>query len=234
MKVISKLIQDHLNEIGEPQKARWLEGYVKHDVHSKGVPLAKIRSSVREMEKEYALSEYDFSKQSILLNDLMSQIYTEDKMFVILYLQEFWNEKYHAEKLKLIESWLDAALITDWNVCDWLCLKVLTPILRQAPKLTIETLTAWNQADFLWKARASLVPFTQIKPITKYKTTIENFASKLIQRPERFCKTAVGWVLREYSKFDALFVTQFLASHHTWITPEVKRNATKYIDKVKV
>ncbi|HHJ50839.1 MAG TPA: DNA alkylation repair protein, partial [Phaeodactylibacter sp.] len=48
---------------------------------------------------------------------------------------------------------------------------------------------------------------------------------------ERFCKTAVGWVLREYSKVDEEFVLKFLSDFERWTTKEVVRNATKYIKR---
>ena len=231
MKLSSKLVQERLTELGEPRKARWLENYIKHDVRSRGVPMAKIRNLVRTIEKEYGVAGWKFTEQCTFLTDLMSQVYTEDKIFVVLYLQMFWNGQYHAEKLELIGRWFDAAWISDWNVCDWLCLKVLTPILHQKPELTIEVLKVWNRSKTIWKARASLVPFAQFKPIIRYKSIIEAFSINLIQRPDRFCKTAVGWVLREYSKFDSSFVTQFLEDYQVWTTSEVIRNATKYIRK---
>lgn len=62
-----------------------------------------------------------------------------------------------------------------------------------------------------------------------HSVTIHQFSSTLIKRHERFSKTAVGWVLREYSKYDIEFVTGFLESHKNWTTGEVIRNATKYI-----
>jgi 3-methyladenine DNA glycosylase AlkD len=57
---------------------------------------------------------------------------------------------------------------------------------------------------------------------------IKLFADVLIRRKERFAKTAVGWVLREYSKKDAEFVLTFLSKHVKYTTSEVKRNALKY------
>jgi 3-methyladenine DNA glycosylase AlkD len=57
---------------------------------------------------------------------------------------------------------------------------------------------------------------------------IERSADILIRRPERFAKTAVGWVLREYSKTDEEFVLNFLSRHVKYTTSEVKRNALKY------
>jgi 3-methyladenine DNA glycosylase AlkD len=124
-------------------------------------------------------------------------------------------------------------MVIDWNVCDWLCVRILTPLLDKEPELVVSVLSEWNKSPNLWKARASLVPFAQSKSIAKHNKTILQFSSELIKRQERFCKTAVGWVLREYSKSDTKFVAEFLEQFKDWITKEVIKNATKYIVQKK-
>ena len=87
----------------------------------------------------------------------------------------------------------------------------------------------WNRSQNIWKARASLVPFAQCKNIKTHTEIIQQFSIELIKRQQRFCKTAVGWVLREYSKVDTNFVLNFLEQYSEWATKEVIKNATKYI-----
>jgi len=231
MKKISKKIQDRITSIGKPEKAKWLENYVKHNVKSKGVGIPEIRTIIVEVNEEDKLTERAVPEQVELLNDLMSQDYTEDKLAAILYLQLFWRGKYERETIDLISSWFDNRFIADWNVCDWLCVRILTPMLDDWTKRTLAALKKWNKSNNLWKARASLVPFAQCKTIAQHEAVIEKFSAELIKRDERFCKTAVGWVLREYSKVDEEFVLKFLSDFERWTTKEVVRNATKYIKR---
>lgn len=228
MRAISKNIQDKIASIGKPEKAKWLENYVKHDIKSKGVGIPEIRQIIKEVNKEYKLTERESSEQIELLNDLMSQEYTEDKLSAILYLQIFWKNINERQILDLISKWFDKNLITDWNVCDWLCVRIITPILDNWTEQTLTELRKWNNDKNLWKARASLVPFAQCKTIDQHENIIKEFSIGLIKRDERFCKTSVGWVMREYSKIDKNFVKTFLADYENWTTKEVVRNATKY------
>jgi hypothetical protein len=69
---------------------------------------------------------------------------------------------------------------------------------------------------------------TQSKFIESHTKTINLFSEELIKRPERFCKTAVAWVMIEYSKVDNKLVTDFLEKNKEWTTREVIKNATKY------
>lgn len=231
MKEISKYIQDRLTLIGNHEKAKWLENYIKHDIKSKGVGIPEIRQIIKEVNKEYKLTEKQIPEQIELLNELMLQEYTEDKLSAILYLQLFWKNKNEKQTFELISKWFDNEWITDWNVCDWLCVRILTPLVDNWTNPTIKELKKWNKDKNQWKARASLVPLAQCKSIAQHEKIIRDFSIVLIKRDERFCKTSVGWVLREYSKIDQGFVTTFLSDYEKWTTKEVIRNAAKYIKK---
>ena len=89
-------------------------------------------------------------------------------------------------------------------------------------------LKCWSWDNYLWKARSSLISFAQCRHIEAHATVIERSADILIRRPERFAKTAVGWVLREYSRTNEEFVLDFISRHVKYTTSEVKRNALKY------
>ena len=228
MNPISEHIKNQLILKADIKKASWLENYVKHQIKSRGVGIPEIRQILLEANKAYLISDSSVSSQVAFLDDLMISEYTEDKLSAILFIQLFWKNNLNAQKLELIAEWFDKNLIFDWNVCDWLCVRILAPMVDEDPDMIINVLKRWNGSDNLWKARASLVPFTSCKSIKEYIEHIEALSQTLIMRDERFCKTAVGWVLREVSKFDLDFVLNFLAENEMWVTPEVKKNALKY------
>jgi 3-methyladenine DNA glycosylase AlkD len=210
-------------------KALWLENYVKHDIKSFGVGIPEIREIIKKFEKDTQLCKSTTKIQVEFLNDLMKNEYTEAKLAAILFVQLYWKTNKAEELLKIATNWFDNEWITDWNVCDWLCVRLLTPTLDKETELAVSVFKDWNKSQNLWKARASLVPFAQSKNIEKHSEIIQQFSTELIKREERFCKTAVGWVLREYSKIDTKFVKDFLEQFSDWTTKEVIKNATKYI-----
>jgi 3-methyladenine DNA glycosylase AlkD len=128
----------------------------------------------------------------------------------------------------LVEDWFIDRYIYDWNTTDWLSVKVLAPLVDSGDQEVLWKLNRWSREPNLWQARASLVPFTRSKYITDHAEQIRRSADLLIRRKERFAKTAVGWVLREYSRHDLEFVLDFLNRHVKYTTGEVKRNALKY------
>lgn len=228
MNPISEQIQIQLGLKADEKKAKWLENYVKHQINSRGVGIPEIRQILLEANKTHMISDFAVSDQIEFLNDLMKSDYTEDKLSAILFIQLFWKSNLNTNKLMLISDWFDKGFINDWNVCDWLCVRILAPMVDTDPEMVIVELKKWNINENLWKARASLVPFTTCKSISQYIDLIEKLSQTLIMRDERFCKTAVGWVLREVSKFDLDFVMHFLEVNKEWVTVEVKKNALKY------
>jgi 3-methyladenine DNA glycosylase AlkD len=225
----AKQIIESIQANQNADKARWLENYVKHDIKSFGVGIPEIREIIIQFEKDTALNISSTQVQIEFLNELMRNDHCEPKLSAILFVQLYWKSMNAADILKLSSSWFDNKWITDWNVCDWLCVRLLTPLLDKEPELAVSILREWNKSQNPWKARASLVSFAQSKKIERHTETILQFSAELIKRHERFCKTAVGWVLREYSKIDDTFVTGFLEKYSDWTTKEVIKNATKYI-----
>lgn len=215
--------------MGDEKKARWLENYVKHNIQSRGVGIPQIRELVQQTAHEYALPAQPVDVQKDFLDDLMRQPFTEDKLAAVLYLQLYGQRIPADRQLGWITYWLDQGRISDWNVCDWLCVRVLSPMVDVLLPEILPVLESWNSHPYLWTARASLVPFAQCTSIADHGAVISSFSSVLIRREERFCKTSVGWVMREFSRHDPDFVLRFLKDHEAWTTPEVVRNAKKYM-----
>ena len=212
-----------------PQKADWWNSYMKGEIQFVGISIPEIRNLLKETNRIEGLDQLPMNQQVSLVNGLMRSELGEHKLAAILYIQLFWlGKQKNSFLLSLISDWFTDRNIHDWNTTDWLCVKVLAPIVDSGDKEVIWILKRWNRDPYLWKARASLVPFAKAKTIGKHSKTIERFSDILIRREERFAKTAVGWVMREYSKLDEAFVLDFFSRHVKHTTWEVKRNALKY------
>lgn len=221
-------VKESLQSKSDLKKAQWLENYVKHNIRSLGVGIPDIRHIIKEQENIFSLRNESLTHQFKILTGLMAGDYAEEKLAAIIYLQLYFKSGSESEVLGLVSSWFDQNYIYDWNVCDWLCVRVLTPFINSASAKSIPEFKKWNSSENLWKARASLVPFAPLKNITEYADEIYAFSAALITRKERFCKTAVGWVMREVSRYDKSYVSRFLSEFSEHTTPEVVKNATKY------
>ena len=232
MNQLAETFVQELQERSEPQKADWWNRYMKGEIRFVGAGIPEIRKLLLEMNKSQELDQLPLNRQVGLVNGLMRSALAEHKLAAILYVQLFWLGKYkNTFLLGIISDWFDDRYIYDWNTTDWLCVKVLAPMVDSGDEKVLWVLKQWNRNPYLWKARASLVPFAASRKIQEHGKIVERFSDFLIRREERFAKTAVGWVMREYSKNDEALVLDFLSRHVKHTTWEVKRNALKYYRK---
>ncbi len=229
MKQVRIEISEELRRGRCQEKAAWWNNYMKGEIPFLGVGTPEIRKLFLDRDRESAFENLSMNKQVALVNGLMRGDYAEEKLAAILYVQLFWMDKMTSSFLmNLVSDWFDDRYIHDWNTTDWLCVRILTPLVDSGEEEVIWRLKRWNRDPYIWKARASLVPFARASTITEHSKEIERFADTLIRRDERFAKTAVGWVMREYSKHDHEYVLDFLSKHVKYTSSEVKRNALKY------
>ncbi|MEN8228677.1 MAG: DNA alkylation repair protein [Bacteroidota bacterium] len=222
-------IVEELKQTGRSVKADWWNRYLKGTIPFIGAGIPEIRKILLERNRTEGLDQLPMNRQVGMVNRLIKGRFAEEKLAAILYIQLFWlGKQKNSFLLSLISDWFDERYIFDWNTTDWLCVKVLTPMVDSQDPQVIWILKQWNRNSYLWKARASLVPFAQARTIQDHAVEIQKFSDILIRREERFAKTAVGWVMREYSKHDEEFVLAFLSKHVKYTPSEVKRNALKY------
>ncbi len=227
---LREALQSHAN----PDAKAWWENYVKGSAPFMGVKMPAIRRTLHQWHQQHVAVALTMPAQLDLAFSLFDELYTEEKLAGTLFLQEILMPAGVVQCNKDVRRF--AALfaegkIYDWNVCDWFCVKVLGPLIREEGMDCARTIAAWRDAENLWQARASLVPFTKVAEVRAYDLLVETSCKALIRREERFAKTAVGWVLRDISKHDDAFVRRVIEANLGYFSAESLRNATKYFPK---
>ena len=225
-------IVDALQRKASSEKAQWWNDYLKGEIPFMGIGTPDIRKLFLDRNRVSAYEDLTMNRQVALVNGLMRGSYAEEKLAAILFVQLFWlGNQRNSFLINLVSDWFEDRLVFDWNTCDWLSVRILSPLIDSGEEEVIWKLKGWNRDSYLWKARASLVPFARANSIASHGKSIYRFSDILIRRKERFAKTAVGWVMREYSRHDPEFVLDFISRHAKYTTAEVKRNALKYYRK---
>lgn len=112
-------------------------------------------------------------------------------------------------------------------------LKSMKKFIKNNRKECAKAIASSKDADYLWQARSSVVSFVNLAAESSYYPYINDSCAVLIDREERFSKTAVGWVLRDISKHDEQFVISFVDNHLKSFSKESLSNALKYFEKGK-
>jgi 3-methyladenine DNA glycosylase AlkD len=211
---------------------QWWEKYMKGQIPFRGVGIPRNRELLSEWRKSNGIDKWPLEDQLELALTFFREPIAEDKLAGILFIQDFLYNKFPWEMLlDRYEEVYEEKLIFDWNICDWFCVRVLGATIRENGDPCAMAIAKWKDADYLWKARSSVVPFVNLASEPRYYHYIHDACAVLIDREERFSKTAVGWVLRDISKHDEKFVIAFVNKHLKSFSSESLGNALKYFGK---
>ena len=192
----------------------------------------KNRDLLAEWLKQHEIDKWSFEDQLELALAFFKEPFAEDKLAGVLFIQNYLLNELPWELLfQKCEETYKQELIFDWNICDWFCVRVLGAMIKKNGKQCAKAIASWKDAEYLWQARSSVVPFVNVASEATYYSYIDEACAVLIDRKERFAKTAVGWVLRDISKHDEGFVVSFVDNHLKSFSKESLNNALKYFDK---
>jgi len=164
---------------------------------------------------------------------LLRRPVAEDKLAGILIFQELllpaevtdWRSD-----LAALELVFDEGHIWDWNTCDWLCVRVLGPLVDRNGEPCARVIASWTDAPGLWRRRAGVVAFVNLA--ARGDDFFEGFVDLLLDAgaantrdPKRFSQTSVGWVLRELSDAEPARVFEFVDGHREQMSKEAIRMA---------
>lgn len=215
---------------GIPAKKEWWERYLKHEIEFWGVPTAEIRSIVATWAGALEPTPADLRNAAW---ELLRGPVAEEKLAALLILQEHvlpLDELDPDRDLPEISTIFDEGAIWEWNTTDWLCVRVLGPLVRTRGGAAGRSIVRWTDAPGLWRRRAAIVAFVDLLPhpdVFPGMTDLVLDACRAnVRDGERFSQTGVGWVLRELSRRSPTTVFDFVAEHRGAMSTESLRMAT--------
>lgn len=225
-------LQRRLQRRARPETRAWWESYVKDGAPFRGVAMADIRQELRGWLAVVGPETLPAAGWVDVALDLLRRRHTEDKLAGVLLLAETLaplGALQPRRDLPRFAALLDEGALADWNVVDWFAVKVLGPRIAADPGGWADGAAGWRAAPGLWRARASLVPFTAVADDPAHAGRIAAGCAALIVRPERFAKTAVGWTVREVSRRDPGRACGLIEAHLEHFSAEALRNAVKHL-----
>ncbi len=122
------------------------------------------------------------------------------------------------EKLILDRSW--------WDTVDILAANLVGPYLKTYPAELSKWIDRWDRSDNFWLNRSALIFQLRYKEETDADLLfylIENHS----RNKEFFIRKAIGWSLRELSKYKPERVREFLGTHE--LSGLSRKEATRYL-----
>jgi len=136
-----------------------------------------------------------------------------------------YKKEYVKEDILLFEH-----IITNhswWDTVDFIAAKILGAYFKSFPENRVEQTTKWlKQKNEMWLHRSALLFQLKYKDETDTKL-LSYFIENLSSSKEFFIQKAIGWVLREYSKTNPEWVSNYVAK--TTLAPLSKKEALRLI-----
>jgi 3-methyladenine DNA glycosylase AlkD len=182
------------------------------------------RKMIYNKWKETLPKDLSFEKRWELIFLLWEQEEREFQYVAVDWLNS-WNKKLiqkdDLKNLQLIiqsKSW--------WDTVDLLASNFLSSFIIKFPDLTIEIIENWSDTTDFWLHRSTLI--FQLK--YKQKTDLDLLSqqiSKFKSNKEFFIQKAIGWSLREVSKWNPKWVKNEVEKQQ--LIGLAKREASKYL-----
>ena len=115
-----------------------------------------------------------------------------------------------------------------WDTVDILAAKLVGSFFMKYPDLQAEYIKKWMKTDNFWLHRTCLLFQLKYKEHTNTDLLTKTILS-LSMSKEFFIQKAIGWILREYSKTNSIWVENFVEQND--LSNLSKREALKWLKK---
>ena len=226
MQLIEEL-ESELRAVGDTERAIGAKAYLKSDLEFIGVAAKPLRVVARA----FLADHFEIERKDLveLVLALWQRPVFELKAVAVALLERR-PDALVAGDLELVEDLLRRS--NTWALVDWLCTKVVAPLLEREPEKTKAVLKRWSQDEDFWIRRTSML--AQLPALRDGAGDFElfsSFASQMVGEREFFIRKAIGWVLRDVSRKRPDLTFGFLMEHATQVSGLTMREGSKYLSE---
>jgi 3-methyladenine DNA glycosylase AlkD len=223
IKEVQEIIDVYRAYINE-ERAKRMSAYMKNLFPFAGIPSPLRKSLSKEFLKHKFTDEAEIRSAVKQLWDLPEREFQYLAIELMSRKKKYWTEEWLGliENLILSKSW--------WDTVDGLAASIAGIYFLKFPGKKKQSINQWIASENMWLNRTAII--FQLK----YKKDVDqHLLTESILRHnnsgEFFHQKAIGWALRQYSKFNPEWVARFLKEHQ--LKPLSIREASKYLGTSK-
>lgn len=200
--------------------AKYMKAYMKDNFEYLGIktPLRK------ELEKEFLKEK---SKEALIDKELVRELWrNEYREFQYVALDYLVKQKKKLQKEDI--TFIRELIVTKpwWDTIDLIASHLVGEICKKYPELIYEYILNWSTDENMWIRRTAILYQLKYKQDTD-RNILEKVIKDNIEDEEFFIRKAIGWVLREYSKTNKDWVSEFVANNR--LSKLSEKEASKYL-----
>ena len=199
-----------------------MENYMKNNFSFLGIKTEERRAIFKEDYEKYKTDiKANFR---IIAWELFNKKEREFHQCAIDLLVKEFKKNYVLEDIKLIEN----LIITNswWDSVDVVAKYLLGGYLQQFPNETYKVIERFSNSENMWLNRSAIIFQLSYKEKTNFDL-LKSECEKHKESKEFFIQKAIGWALRDYSRFNPIGVSEYVNS--TNLKPLSQREALRNI-----
>ena len=216
-----------LREAADPGRAPQQQAYMKSDMPYFGVGVPQCRRIASSVFRKHPLPDARAWEAAIV--DLWRKAAHREERYAAVELLLFgryssWLEPARVpliEELVVTGAW--------WDYVDAIAGRGVGTMLGAHPGPVKAVLREWANDDNIWKRRTAMLAQLRARRATD-TNLLADVIRPSIGESEFFLRKGIGWALREYSKTDPAWVTEFVRTHAE-LSDLSRREALKHVER---
>lgn len=191
----------------DPIKAAGAKAYMRNKSEFYGLTSPVRRQLLKEFISKAGLPSYNSLDESIHYCWDQPQ---REWQYIAMEIAEKFVKKAGPEFIDLAEwmiihkSW--------WDSVDFVAPNIAGMMFKRFPEIKMHYIDKWMQSEHLWLQRSCLIHQLRYNKSTD-GALLFNLCERLADNPDFFIRKAIGWSLRQYSKFSPEAVIEFVNDH---------------------
>ena len=204
---------------GDTAQAEKMSAYMQNRFEFAGIPKPKLKELINSFLKATAKEPINWE----LVSGLWAIKLREAQYIALEYLQKHRKQLVPSDidRLKILivdKSWWETADTIDAFIGD---------IVKKDNHL-VNTMLTWAVSDNIWLRRVAIDYQQEYKECTD-TAILEKIIASNLGTKEFFINKAIGWSLRDYSKVNPNWVSDFLQKYGEKMAPLTIKEASKYL-----
>ncbi len=222
---VADFVRAELTALANPDNAGPMAAYMKTDMPFHGVKGAGRKLVFRAMLREFKPTSRDDYERNVL--SLWALPHREEKYAAIEYATRFRKHMVFAslplyERMIVEGAW--------WDLVDGVVPRAGERLFAIDADRTAAVARGWSRSDDVWLRRSALICQLKRRSNTDAELLFE-LCTQLAPETIFWVRKAIGWSLREYSKWEPDAVAAYLKAHGSLLSGLSYREASRGLDK---
>lgn len=205
-KLTFEVIQSHYEPLKNESNRVQMERYMKNQFSFLGIKKTETAPIFKRLVKTYAIENKVHLKA--LVTQLFESPFREYHYFAMMLLNRY-EKMFDASDLPYLKQLIQTN--SWWDSIDTISPNIVGQIVLR-DRACESVMLQWVQSDDMWLRRAGLLH--QLKYKTQMSEALLTEMILLLKNEQAFfIRKAIGWVLREYSKTNPIFVKDFVEQY---------------------